>query len=85
MLLYLAFVAVLFTLAVFFRVERGDGSLLGMGAGGRDSLVVGFTTWRPDNGAPRGHEAVSVWLLPSGWVDGPPSCCNGRLDGGISS
>ena len=71
-LFYLAFIAVLFTLAVFFRVERGDRSLLGMGAGGRDSLVVGFTTWRPDNGAPRGHEAVSVWRLLSGLIDRPP-------------
>lgn len=41
---------------VFFRVERGDSSFLGMGGGQRDSLVIGLTTWRPDLQQPRYHE-----------------------------
>ena len=60
---------------IFFRVERGDGSLLGMGAGGSDSLVIGFTTWRPDNGAPRSHEpayAAIARILMAAPLNGRP-------------
>ena len=29
-----------------------------LGAGNQPTLVIGFTTWRPDKGQPRAHEAA---------------------------
>ena len=63
---------------IFFRVERGDSSLLGMGAGNRPSLVVGFTTWRPDKGQPRAHDAayaaVATLLMGERFLGRPHWC-----------
>ena len=43
---------------VWLRGAKGDNSLLGMGAGNTDMLVIGLTTWRPSGDKPRYNESA---------------------------